>query len=91
MSSPVIFKNGQRRVCCVVPGCMRTAPYGAHDHASEVLCGPHYRLADQHLRRLRSRIKRRARHYGLTQARALADWALWNRIKRQSIERAMGI
>lgn len=87
----VIVKNGERRICCEVPGCGRTASEREYGEGCEIICGKHYRLADKSLRQLLTKIRQRTTRYGQTEARYLADNAIWKRIRRQAVERAMGV
>lgn len=86
------------RIRCCVPYCRRTFKRSAdHDDETETMCGKHYRLADPLLRAKRSTINRRR-----TAALNRMNWPLvdrltrisnfmWRKIKRQAIERALGI
>lgn len=93
------------RISCCVPFCRRTCrnDEGYVEH----LCGKHWRLADKHLRRRRGKIERRyRRRFGNTgfweypagsseRIEAVRLWRLldrlWERCKKQAIERAVGI
>lgn len=48
-----------------------------------IICPKHYRLVDPRLKALRRRARRQGRH-------AAAD-RLWQKIRRQAIERAVGL
>lgn len=86
------------RVGCCVPFCRRGStkwpiPY-------ELLCGDHYRMSDKALRVKRARVRRKLARLGeldttscksLTDRAARIDRLFWERIKRQAIERALGI
>lgn len=90
-----------KRLLCCVPFCRRTR---ADDgDFVEWMCGDHYRLVDRRLKTLRSRIRRRCEkivrgadyrrgwvHLRVTRAHH-TDNLLWDRMKRQAIERAAGI
>ena len=73
--------NRYPRIPCIVPycGCGATC----YPPGYEIICSKHYRLVDRALKTLR----RRARKAGKNRL----DHMLWQRIKRQAIERAMGI
>lgn len=79
------------RTPCCVPFCGRTAP--ASNGWSEYLCGVHYRLADASLRQRRRFIRARWRKASGWRAERFLrmDERLWERAKRQAIERAAGI
>jgi hypothetical protein len=95
------------RLPCVVPFCRRTFKNGKlgapWPDGVEVLCRKHYSLASKHLRVLRGRFRaRKAKlkrgadykrgwvHLRISRADR-TDTMLWDRIKRQAIERAVGI
>ena len=65
---------------CIVPFCTRTT--GANHH-EEWICPGHWRLTDSQLRR----------RFFLFNRRNRPDLAarMWERLKKQAIERAMGI
>lgn len=73
-----------------MPGCRRT--FAGSD--PEIICGKHYRLADKHLRQratwLRRRYNRTRSHREAERIYRLFD-ANWARIRRQAIERALGL
>jgi hypothetical protein len=77
------------RIPCCIVGCRRT--FKNDRGYVEFMCGNHYRLADSTLRRLRTKVARRAKHQGWTQHNLTIDDWLWRRIKRQATERAMGL
>jgi hypothetical protein len=72
-------------------------------NCDEMICGKHYRLVDSKLKKLRARIKARNRRNlkpgrirsVLINLRILraheTDDQIWLRMKKQAIERAMGI
>lgn len=67
------------RLACLVPGCRRTCkPFHG-----EWICGVHWPATDRAMRRLLSLAKRRGRQQACA--------AIWRRLKRQAIERAVGI
>lgn len=99
--------RGERRLSCVVPFCKHT--HGRHkgeppfNEWTEWICGEHWRLVDQRLKRLRTAIRRRAERLK-TGAEYRRGWVhprlvnalgsqrrIWRKMKRQAIERAMGI
>ena len=69
------------RIPCLVPGCGCGAT--CYPPGNEIICVKHYRLVDKCLKRRRALFRRRGRE-------DLAD-RMWVRIRRQAIERAMGI
>lgn len=72
------------RIACCVPFCGRTAKRLPDDHPdTQIICGPHFRLADADLRALHRKARRRARWW-------LAN-RTFDRIKNQAIERCAGI
>lgn len=93
------------RIPCVVPFCRRTARPECAD--TEIICGKHWRLASSILRRRYGRLARAYRRRfgsngywdyppGSEQRIAAIKLGgmcnrLWDRIKRQAIERAGGI
>jgi hypothetical protein len=90
----------RKRICCCVPGCKRST---ARFESGEIICAKHYRLVDKKLKKLRARIRARDRRNhqpgriitALIALRILraeqTDAMIWERIKKQAIERAMGI
>ena len=84
---------GPDRIRCLVPGCGRTAKRltdeGEH---MEIICGKHFRLSDKHQRRRYAKLYKIAMsgRAGSEKAYDLAEH-IWPIIKRQAIERAMGI
>ena len=85
------------RIPCCVPFCRRTASREKMGNCDEIICGKHYRLASATLRRRLSRLRRQRARYreGIDDDKKWRsirlDWQLWDRIKRQAIERAAGI
>lgn len=78
-----------------MPFCRRTT---GRAEFSEWLCGDHWRLVDKRRRRVYGRYMRQWRRFGPSgntpeyYARVhAAAGRIWNRIKRQAIERAAGI
>lgn len=91
------------RIACQVPFCRRTAKADGIE-GQEILCGKHFRLADKSLIRRYRRWSRRCddlmsmppEHYSDDdQLRVVRMFnvcnVMWDRIKRQAIERAVGI
>lgn len=82
------------RIRCVVPFCRRTAGQRKHWRPitadTQWLCGDHWRLVDKRLRRLVRKAQRHFHAVGTDRALKLDLW-LWDRCKRQAIERGMGI
>lgn len=81
------------RLHCCVPFCRRTT---AHTEFSEWLCGDHWRLVDRRRRQVYGRYMRQWRRYrgapsGLSRSEHNAAHRIWERLKRQAIERAAGI
>ena len=69
------------RLPCCVPFCRRTTK--DNRGFNEWLCSKHYGLVDQKLKALRRRALRRGRYE--------LDELIWRRLKRQAIERAVGL
>lgn len=97
------MKPNHGRVACEVPFCRRTAKASGQD-GQQVICGTHWRLADKRLtkryRRLQKAITRALDRMGSPSSpdegvRLRRHWTflekLWERIKTQAIERAVGI
>lgn len=82
------MKDMVGRLRCCVPGCGRTFKV---DDSDEVICGKHWRLADLKLRRLVTKVRRRAKRVGWSHQLQALDNRLWLKGKSQAIERAMGI
>lgn len=84
------------RVPCCIFGCRRTFKKDVADmhrpvEDLEYMCGDDYRRVDPVIRRLRAKLRRRARKSGWTaQLEKIDNW-LWHRAKRQATERRMGI
>jgi len=77
------------RITCCVPFCRRTT---RNDEAFvEWICGDHWKLADKPRRRVWGRVKGRWRRYGPPAAAPYIEHRLWASLKRQAIERAVGI
>ena len=85
------------RLSCCVPFCHRTRGDRKGDPlrpGMEWLCGDQWRLCDKNYRRAYGRHRRKWRRFSPKQ-RDVLMWVvmdrLWRRLKRQAIERAMGI
>lgn len=94
--------TGDDRIPCCVPFCRRSAKRDAG--VSEIICGKHWRLADQDLRRRYNTEKKRIAPDlerdpetlpPAEVSRIIKDWrwlqTMWGEIKRQAIEKAMGV
>lgn len=80
------------RAPCVVIGCRRTFKRDADDDGTRAyICGDHYRMADQWLRRMRAKIKRKSRRGGWTTQLIEIDNWLWGKAVRQANERSLGL
>lgn len=86
------------RTSCSVPFCRRSTA-GVW---KGFICGPHWRLVDRDLKRLRTRVRQRYMRLGevvtiprgwrcLTDRAARADNGIWRRMVRQAAERAAGL
>lgn len=73
-------RNRFPRIPCVVPFCRCGAT--CYPPGYEIICPKHYRLVDRGLKALRRKARRRGKER--------LDDMLWQRIKRQAIERASG-
>lgn len=95
------FEVKPGRIGCCVPFCRRTAKA---DGVSEIICGKHWRAADRQLARAYKRLQRdldRAMERdpddcteterNRVAARYRVAEAMWEKIKRQAIEAAVGI
>lgn len=77
---------------CVILGCRRTFKRDTNDDGTaEYMCGDHYRMTSNALRRLRTKLKRMARRLGWTERLTRLDNWAWERAKKQATERAMGL
>ena len=85
------------RLQCCVPFCRRTRAYDRPADAvegarpTEWICGDHWLLVDKAKRRVWGRIRGRWRRFGPPAAANAIEDRLWARLKREAIERAMGI
>jgi hypothetical protein len=83
------------RIPCLVPFCRRTGKRTSDAADEEIICGPHFRLADKSKRRRLSKLYRAwARAAELSKRKYLLTklwWRQWEAIKVQAIERAMGV
>lgn len=90
------------RVACCVPFCKRT---GKDDgHVTEIICGPHWRPTDSRLRRSYKRLCKwlapkleldpsafsEAEQRRIIARHRVAE-AMWEKLKAEAIEAAMGI
>lgn len=82
------MKDMTGRMRCCVPGCGRTFKDEGHH---EIICGKHWRLADQRYRQLLTRVRRKARRTGWSPQLVSLDNRIWNKARDQAIERAMGL
>lgn len=81
------------RVHCVVPFCRRTTTPGRFGANAQWICGDHWRMVSKDRRRVWGRLRRQWRRYG-PQTGIHFDarwWRIWDRLKREAIERAGGI
>lgn len=76
-------RNRYPRVPCLVPGCGCGATCYPPEPGLEIICPKHYRLVDRALKALR----RKSNRYGRGRLTDLC----WRKMRRQAIERAMGI
>ena len=75
------------RLACLVPGCRHTRGDRKGDPilpGMEWICAEHWRLVPRPLKAIRTRARRKGKG-GAVLAR------LWRRIRREAIERAMGL
>lgn len=77
------------RIPCAVIGCRRTC--ASDGFWLEFICGKHYPLVDRRTRRLRTRVKRKAKRLGWTPSLQALETRLWARCKRQATEVSLGI
>lgn len=76
------------RIVCCVPFCRRTT---RNDKGySEWICGKHWPLVPRHLKRRKRQAERIAKRGDRPAAWRLAG-LIWQRCKREAIERAMGL
>lgn len=73
------------RTGCVVPFCRRTSTL----FPSEWICGDHWRLVDRSLKMFRTKRLKAAQRNRKRWERL--ERATWRRMKRQAIERALGL
>ncbi len=79
------------RLPCCVPHCRRTRGDRKGDPVSrysEWICGDHYKLVDKELKLRRRQLRRR---HGDTPRGRWADDVMWAKIRKQAIERGLGI
>lgn len=75
------------RIGCCVPFCRRTR---ANPGFTEWICGKHWAVIPKVRRRVYGRLKGRWRRFGDPKDRS-RSWRIWDRLKRQAIELAVGI
>lgn len=75
------------RISCCVPFCRRTR---ANPGFTEWICGKHWTSLPKDRRRVYGRLKGRWRRFGGPEAQDRAN-RVWDRLKRQAIELAVGI
>lgn len=75
------------RVRCCVPFCRRTTK----PDCDEWICGPHWKAVPKSARRVFFRVKRLLRQSPHDDRAWARHNAIWQRVKRHAIERAMGI
>lgn len=73
------------RIPCCVPFCRRTRAAEKLAPWSEFICSDHWRLVDRRRRRVYAKAKRK-----LADRVQLLNW-LWERLKAEAIEKAVGI
>ncbi len=79
------------RLSCCVLFCRRTRGDRKGDPlrpGMEWICGPHWRLVDKSIKRLRAANRRR---HGKSLLAHKIDGVLWRRAKNQAIQRGVGI
>lgn len=76
------------RLACCVPFCRRTTD---RPEFSEWICGDHWRAIDKRRRQVYGRYVRQWRRFGPTAGMHVAAGRIWERLKREAIEAAMGI
>lgn len=77
-----------RMRCCII-GCGRTGK--VEPNIVTLICGKHWRLADVRLRRLVTRIERKAKRVGWTPQLLRAHHRLFEKCHAQAQERSLGI
>lgn len=80
------------RIPCEVPFCRRTASKAKFPEPdTRIICGKHWRTADQRPRRAYSLAMRRVRkNLDDERAKVIAN-NCWERVRKQAIERAAGV
>lgn len=78
------------RISCIVPFCRRTIAVSRLPEGYEWICGKHWSAVPRHLRRRKSQAERIAKRTNRPAAWRLTG-LIWERCKREAIERAMGI
>jgi len=77
------------RVGCVVPYCRRTTVAGRPD--AEWLCPKHWPTISKRRRQVWGRLRKQWRRYGPEKVSPARWFRIWDRLKREAIERAGGI
>lgn len=76
------------RTPCSVPGCGRSCKAELHP---EWICADHWRNTSLRTRGLFFRVRRKGNRYGWTPQLIRLHDRLWEKLKQQAIEKAMGI
>lgn len=94
-------KTSEDRLACIVPGCRRTHPPIVDEvlgQMTEWVCGRHWRATSARYRAIYARVKRELRsgiRSGCDQAWALGRFELrrrvWRKLRKQAVERGVGI
>lgn len=90
----MLREPGAERIVCSIPFCGRTAARAKFPQCEEIICGKHYRMASRTWRARRSRLvrfMRRSLDLDKTQHAWRLEDELWRRIKKQIIERVVGL
>lgn len=78
------------RLHCEVPGCRRTKAKQSDDYR-EWLCSKHWPTIRKDRRRVLKRLHRQGKRTGWTNKMLIRELRLWRAIRREAIERALGI
>ncbi len=78
------------RISCSVPFCRRTRA-NPDRVAREWICGDHWRMVPKERRQVWGRLRRQWRRFGPDKCSPERWFRIWDRLKRQAIESAMGI
>lgn len=79
------------RIPCEVPFCRRTAPAAKFGEGARIICQKHSKLADPRVRRIYKLARRRARKNPNDEAAHRIWDRMWERMRKQAIERAGGV